>query len=295
MKIKTNVEKLPKGTYKIVATIPWSEIEKAKEKALDELSKDTEVKGFRKGKAPLKVVREHLGEQKLLEHSTKFFLTDAYLQIIKENNIKPFIDPNVTLVKAPVGGDWEIRYELAEAPEIKKLADYNSISKSVAKDLKKDEIWVPGKDESKKTETEKEKTDLKNKKLQRIFDETISKTEIEISPLIIDLEVGRRLTTLYEEIKQLGLTVEQYLQSKKETKESLKAKIEKEIIDIYKSELILDKIADNEKIVVDKKELEKIFNTAKTDKEKEQFEKNSYFYSRLIRKQKTLDYLASVQ
>jgi trigger factor len=225
MKIKTNVEKLPKGTYKITATIPWAEIEKAKEKALAELAKDTEVKGFRKGKAPIKVVREHLGEQKILEHSTKYFLTDTYLQVIKDNDIKPFIDPNVTLVKAPVGGDWEVRYEVAQAPEIKKLADYHSISKAVDSDLKKDNIWVPGKNDAKEEKTEKDKTDLKNKKLQKIFDETISKTEIEISPLILDLEVGRRLTTLYEEIKQLGLTVDQYLQSKKETKDSLRIKI----------------------------------------------------------------------
>jgi len=292
MKFTDKLEKQPRSTYKLEITLPWSEVEVAKTKALKELQKTTEVKGFRKGKAPEKMVKETIGEQHLLEEASRYLLTDVYKEVLTKHNLRPFIDPKITLLKAPNGGDWEFRFEIAEAPKLTKVADYKKIAKDVAAELKKDAIWVPGKGEEPKPD-EKAK-DTRNKKMQLIFDKAMTASEIEISPLILELEVSRRLTSLYEEIKQLGLTVEQYLQSKKLTSETLKAKTEAEIIDLYKSEFLLDTIADTEKIVVGDKELEEIFKTAKDEKEKEMLKNNSYLYTRLIRKQKTLDFLAGL-
>jgi len=292
MKFTDKLEKQPRATYKIEVTLPWSEVELAKAKALTELQKTTEVKGFRKGKAPEKMVKETVGEQHLLEEASRYLLTDVYKELLDKHKLRPFIDPKISLLKAPNGGDWEFRFEIAEAPKLSKVADYKKIAKEVSAELKKDTIWVPGKGEEPKFE-EKVK-DQRNKKIQLIFDKTLTGSEIEISPLILELEVSRRLTSLYEEIKQLGLTVEQYLQSKKLTSDTLKAKTEAEIIDLYKSEFVLEEIADVEKIVVADKEIEEIFKTAKDDKEKEMLKSNSYLYTRLIRKQKTLDFLASL-
>lgn len=291
MKFTDNLEKLPQGTYKILVNIAWSEIEAAKEKALKELQKTTEVKGFRKGKAPLNLVKKEVGEQKLLEEASKFFLSEIYAAVLKKHALKPFIDPKITLLKAPVGGEWEVRFEIAEAPVLTKLPDYKKIAEEIKADLKKADIWVPGKDSKEKKQ---DSNISKNKKLQRIFDRLVKEAEIDISPLILDQEINRRLVALYEDIKKLGLTVEQYLQSKKETTESLRKRVAQEIVDIYKSEFILDKIADVEKIVVDEKDLEKIFKTTKDEKEKQILKENSYFYSRLIRKQKVLDFISNL-
>jgi len=292
MKFTDKVEKQPKQTLKIEVILPWSEVEIAKKKALSELAKTTEVKGFRKGKAPEKLVAEAVGEQPLLEEASRHLLTDCYNELIKKHSFKPFIDPKITLLKAPNGGDWEFRFEIAEAPVLTKVADYKKMAKEVVANLKKDEIWVPGKDEQ-KAPPEKAK-DSKNKKMQLVFDKAMSESEIEISPLILEMEVSRRLVSIYDEVKQLGLSVEQYLQSKKLTAEQLRAKTQAEISDLYKSEFLLDKISDAEKIVVEDKDLDEIFKTAKDEKEKETLKSNAYLYSRLIRKQKTLDFLANL-
>jgi len=292
MKFTDKLEKQPRATYKLEITLPWSEVELAKDKALKELQKTTEVKGFRKGKAPEKIVKETVGEQRLLEEASRHLLTEVYKEVLTKHKLVPFIDPKITLLKAPNGGDWELRFEIAEAPKLTKIADYKKIAAEVSADLKKEAIWVPGKGEEPKAE-EKAK-DIRNKKMQLVFDKALSSSEIEISPLILELEVSRRLTSLYEEIKQLGLTVEQYLQSKKLTAETLKAKTEAEIIDLYKSEFLLDSIADSEKIVVSDNDLEEIFKTAKNEQEKAQLKQNAYLYTRLMRKQKTLDFLSSL-
>ena len=290
----TKFEKLGAGTYKATVTIPWEKIEAAKEKALVDLQKTFESKGFRKGKAPAKVVRETLGDQKLLEESSKYFLSDAYVEIIETNKLKPFIDPKITLVKAPIGTEWEVRFEIAEAPVVSKLADYRKIATAIAGDLKKDDIWVPGKDKKDEAQTEEQVAQRKNQKMQKIFDKVLTESEMEISPLILDYEVTRRLTSIFDEIKKLGLTVEQYMASKKETAESMRENARKEVIDIYKSEFILDEIANKEKVIVDEKDLEPLYKTAKTNEEKETLKQNAYMYTRIMRKQKTLDFIASL-
>lgn len=291
MKFTDKLEKLPKQTKSIVAKLSWEEMEKGKDHAVKHIAEDLEVEGFRKGKAPEKLVKEKVGDQKILEHASQHVVSQLYGELIKKYDLKPFADPKITLLKAPVGGEWEIRFEIAESPVLSKVPDYKKIAQEVKGDQKKETIWVPGKDEK---VNEQEKAKQQNEQLQKIFNGLIEKTEIEISPLIMDEEVNRRMIGTYDEIKKLGLTVDQYLQARKETAESFRKKIEAEVVDIYKSEFLLDKIADEAKITVDEKDLAEVAKTAKTPEEKELFKKNGYFYTRLIRKQKTLDFLASL-
>ncbi|MFA6005092.1 MAG: trigger factor [Patescibacteria group bacterium] len=293
MKFTEKVEKLPKQTYKITVSIPWSEIEESKEEALKELTLTTEVEGFRKGKAPAKLVREKLGEERLLDEGIRHLLSHIYVDVLKKHDIKPYIDPKVSLLDAKEKTEWHVLFEVAEAPVLTKLADYKAIAEKLKGEAKKDEIWVPGKDAAKDQKPE-DVEKKKNEKLQRVFNDVVEQSDIEISPLILDEETNRRLVSMYDEIKKLGMTVEQYLAARKETAESIRAKAAKEVTDMYKSEFVLDKIADEAKITVEEKELEPVYKTAKTDKDKEELKQNAYFYTRLIRKQKTLDFLTNL-
>lgn len=293
MKFTDAVTKLPKQTYKITVKIPWEEIEKSKEEALDRLIATTEVEGFRKGKAPRKLVREKLGEERLLDEGVQHLLSHVYVEMLKKNSLKPYIDPKVSIINAKDKTEWEVLFELAESPVLTKMPDYKAIAAKTKGESKKEEIWVPGK-EPQKPKTPEEEEKKKSERLQKIFNELIEQSEIDISSLILDEEANRRLVTLYDEIKKLGMTVDQYLAARKETSESIRAKSIKEVTDIYKSEFVLDKIADAEKITADEKELEPVLKTAKDDKERQQLKDNTYFYIRLIRKQKTLDYLTNL-
>jgi len=102
------------------------------------------------------------------------------------------------------------------------------------------------------------------------------------------------LTRLLDDIQKIGLTVDNYLKSKKLTMEQLKASYRKEIEDTYKLEFILSEIADRENISVEKEDLDKLFSNIKEEKERKAAEANSYFYASILRKQKTLDYLLSL-
>jgi len=272
----------PDNEVEILITIPWSTVDAEKITSLTKLKDSVEIEGFRKGKAPEKMVREKLGEQRLLEEATKNLLTELYGELLKKYDIRPYIDPSVDILKAPVGGEWEVRFKIAQAPTLRNVPDYKKLAEAVHSEEKKDAIWVPGKDkEVKQDEDVKKKQDLF---LQKLLDALLKETTIVMSSLIIEYELNRRLANLHDEIAKLGMSVEQYLQAKHLTKDTLREQLIKEVREIYSLELLIEAIADAQKIVVEKNDFDKVKAT----------QENAYLYSRLIRKQKTLDFLSSL-
>ena len=100
-----------------------SEVEEAKEKAFQRISKDVEVPGFRKGKAPKSVLEQHIGKDKLFEEALNIMVPKACSDAINEKDIKPIAEPSIKLTKEdPVTIEVKVPLE-----PIIKLGDYKSI------------------------------------------------------------------------------------------------------------------------------------------------------------------------
>ena len=112
--------------------------------------------------------------------------------------------------------------------------------------------------------------------------------------MIVEEEVNGRLAKIVDDVQRVGLSMEKYLESKGLTNDKLKEQITKEIVDTYKMEFILQKIADVEKIEVSSDDIQKMLNNVKDEKEKQTIQQNAYYYASLLRKQKTLEYINSL-
>ncbi len=282
---------LAKNTFQLDIKIPKEDVEKEYDKSFSKLQQELTVEGFRKGKAPKDIAKKHIKKDKVYQDLVNSLLSRIYSEIIQKEGLKPVINPKIDLTKAKENENWEIKITVAGKPKID-IGDYKKVIKSVKAEQKKNDIWTPGKDK----EASKEKDDEKNK--QRLLNEILSallkSVKIEISDLILEEEISRRLTKLVDDIQKIGLTTESYLKSKNLTMESLKKQYEKEILDTYKLEFLLMEIADKENIQVDKQDLEKMLENIKDEKARKAAEQNSYFYATVIRKQKTLDSLLSL-
>jgi trigger factor len=175
-------------------------------------------------------------------------------------------------------------------PEID-LKNYKEIVKKAKADADKPEIWTPGKDKEAKEPTPGAKKEMA---MQAALNALVDKVKVEISDVILDDEVNRRMTKLIDDIQRLGMTVENYVKAKNLTVESLKDQFKKEIEETYKIEFILQQIADDEKIQVEKEDLDKMMIGLKDEKDKQAFMQNAYYYATLLRKQKTLEHLINV-
>lgn len=285
------VKKLPKNSYEIEVDIPWPTIEQSYDKAFDELAKELEVEGFRKGKAPKTVAEKHLNRESVYQQVIRSLFPEIYEEIIRKENLKPIISPRIELKKAKDKEAWELKFTLAEKPEIQ-LGDYKKVLTEIKKDQKKAKIWVPGKDAPQ--ETEESKAKVQQELMNEMLSALLKTVKMEISDFVLEEELNSRLSRLVDDIQKIGMNMESYLQSKNITMEQLREQYRKEIEDTHKLELTLNEVAEKEGITVENAELEKLFSSVKDEKERQSAMQNAYFYAALLRKQKTLDFLLSL-
>lgn len=283
------VEKLPKEAYAITVTIPWKSVQAAYDHAFEHISQDLEVEGFRRGKVPRAVAQKHISQERIYDRAIRDLLPGIYETIVKKEDFKPVVNPKIDLKHAKPNEDWIVVFTIAQRPTVK-LADYKKVVQKAKKDSKTPEIWVPGKDAPKEPD-EKEQASKQQEMLNSVLTELLKQSEVEIADVIVEEELSQRLARLVDDVQKLGMTVDSYLKSKQTTMEELQAAYKREIEETHKIELILNEIAEAEKIEVEQAELEKLFAGVKDEKELKAVQQNAYYYAMILRKQKTLDFL----
>lgn len=280
------LNKQPDGTLELTITVPKKRVTAGYEKALDQFIKDTEIKGFRKGKAPRKKVEEKIGKTKIYEEVLKSLIPAVYIEAVKEQNVKPIINPQISVVSLQENKDWQIKAITCELPELK-LGDYKS---EIKKALASEKIWTPGKDKEEKT-AEKE-----SERLGKIFQILLKTAKIQIPDLLIQEEVNRMLSRLVDQTGRLGLTVEQYLASIGKTSKQIRQEYRQQAEESLKLELILSAIADKEKIQVNESEVQKMIDAAPDKEAKKAMDtptQRAYLHQ-LLRKRKAIDILTKL-
>jgi len=147
--IKHTVKKLPSNTFEIIIEISWDEIEKEYKTAFDLILAEFSFEGFRKGKVPSQIAQKHIPKDQVYSQLIRTLLPRIYEEIIKKEGLKPIVSPKIDLVKAKEKETWQIKATLAEKPTVD-LGEYRKKLLDIKAGMKKDDIWVPGKDEAKK-------------------------------------------------------------------------------------------------------------------------------------------------
>ncbi len=274
---KSTIERLKDGTIKLIITIPKELVNKAREEAIVNVAKQANLPGFRKGKAPEKLVAEKLDKAEIQEDVLKNLLPQGYQEAVVEHQLRPIMNPKIHIEKLEEDKDWIVEAITCEAP----MVEVGSYKESVKNVTAKSKIIIPGKEEKKPT-------------FEEIAKALLEKAKVEIPDVLLEQETDRLLSQLLADIKKLGLNLEQYLASTKRTPEDLRAEYANRARDDMKLEFILQKIAETEKITVEEKEIEEAIQKAKTPEEKTHLEGNKYMLAAILRQQKTLDYLMSL-
>lgn len=140
--MKVDIKKLDKSEVEIIGSIEAVEFAKYEDKALERIGERMELPGFRKGKAPVNIVKENVQEMMLLEEMAEISLMENYGKILEENKIDAIGRPQISITKIGKGADLEFKIVTAVLPEIK-LGDYKNIAKEENnKDENKKEIKI---------------------------------------------------------------------------------------------------------------------------------------------------------
>lgn len=265
------------GSIKLVVTLPQADIAKIQEEVINKAVEEAELPGFRKGKAPRNVVEERMDAGKIQEEVLKKLLPPAYIKAVEEHDLKPVMNPKIHIQQVEPGKDWSFEAITCEAPDIK-LNDYKEKVKSITA---KSKIVLPGKEPQEPN-------------FDEIMQAILGTTEVAIPSVLVQQESDRLLAQTLDEIKKLGLTLDQYLSSTGKNPEALRKEFEEKAKNDMKLEFVLQKIADEEKITVEQKEIDEAIQKAKDPREKENLMRNHYLLASILRQQKTLDFLKNL-
>lgn len=292
------LEKQPDGTIKLTITIPTDDVKKTWAQVIENAVKTAEVAGFRKGKAPRNLVEEKIDIEKVREEVLKKLLPKFYTDAIQEHNLKPIINPKIHVEKLedppPAGGfgkDWQFTALTCETPVVNLNNYKDNIKKITAAatfDVAKSKIVIPGKPFG---ETQGKEQEVKFEDIVKALLESVTS---EIPGILVDNETDRLLSQTLEDVKKLGLTLDQYLTSTGKTPEALREEYRKKAQNDIALEFALAKISEEEHIAVESKEIDEAIQKTKDPKERENLENNKYVLANILRQQKTLDFLKNL-
>ena len=114
-----------KGT--LTFDIDVETIQKGIDDAFKKTQKRITVPGFRKGHVPRAIFNQMYGEESLYKDALNDVLPDAYEAAIKETEIEPVDQPEISIESMEKGKPWTIKAEVAVKPEVK-LGDYKGMS-----------------------------------------------------------------------------------------------------------------------------------------------------------------------
>lgn len=164
----STVEKVDKNVVSFEFTVSADEFEKGVEKAYRKNVGKINIQGFRKGKAPRKIIERYYGAEIFYEDAVNIVLPDAYDNAVKENNIFPVDHPEID-IKGEIekGKDITFTAKVTVKPEFE-LGEYKGVKaqKVTSRVLKKD------------IEAELEKKREMNSRMVPVEDRPIEKDDV---------------------------------------------------------------------------------------------------------------------
>lgn len=283
----STVNQQDNGTIEITITIPWAQIDTTYKSVVDHMVAEAELPGFRKGKAPVKMVEESLNKTKVYEEVIKQLVPQAYSDAVTEHHLQPIMMPKIELKDAQEGKDWVVLATTSGRPNVT-LGDYKmAIQNLKAEKAKK--IWVPGQEPKPEDEEKERKVTL-----DELIDALLANVTVNVPPILLEHEVNHQLSGLIDQARKLGLTVEQYLASTNRTAESLREEYTTIASRTLALEFALEAVAEAEHVAVTDEDIAKVLANAKSNEERATLEKERYYLTSMLRRQKTIDALAQL-
>ena len=121
--MSVSVEQIEKNVVALEVTVDAGKFVLAVNQAAKTLAKKVNVPGFRKGKAPRRMVELHVGKEALYDEALDHLIGAAYAEAVVESGISPVDRPAVDLVQIEEGKDLIFKAKVSVKPEVE-LGEY---------------------------------------------------------------------------------------------------------------------------------------------------------------------------
>lgn len=271
-------------------SLKWQSIQTAYQKAVRKYQPHIKTDGFRKGKAPLSVVEQMVGQDRLYQEVAQQLVPKAYSESIKVSQLKPITDPEIHVEKMNPNEDWIFHAHIAQKPSIK-LGKYQAIVAKAMTNFVKEQKDAKKSEETKQALTPEQLNDRK-------VEDALGALRAQIKPVIPELlvrqEATRQLQQLEKYLKVYQIEPESYFKSVGKSLEQIQQEYAAQALGRWQIELIIDAIADDQKISISEDEIKKSIQSDTETNTKSISEADTQYARSLLRKKKVIEYLLSL-
>ena len=144
--MNAKLEKIENNIAYLEIEVESSKFQEAVDKAYIKNVRKYTIPGFRKGKAPRKIIERYYGEGVFYEDAVNIILPAAYDEAVEQTGIEPVEQPSVDIEKIGAGENLVFKVTVTVKPEVEiknykgieiKKIEYNVTDEDVEKELKK--------------------------------------------------------------------------------------------------------------------------------------------------------------
>lgn len=272
-------------------TLPYKGFNKEYKKLLKKKRENVEIKGFRKGNAPMDMV-ENMHGQEVKQKALNSIMTEKATQVVREEDLAPVAplsyeleefdeDEGIVItIVVPVLPDFEI-------PDVSKLEvereevevtekEVDDVLDRLWKEHKgdhdnMDDEWV--KDIAKKLNFKSETLEDFKKEIEEavkaqkqmvveqnfqtaLLEKAVEESGLEVPEALLDYEMKQREATFQDQLKKMNIDEEQFCKIRNVTMEDLKKQWKKDSLKALEQDVFLLEFAKQHDVEVEEDELE---------------------------------------
>lgn len=124
--MNVKVDKIENNVYKLEVTVDAAHFSEAMNKSYKKNMNKFNVPGFRKGKAPISIIKKFYGAEVLFDDAIDIACDETYPVALAESEIKPVDYPKVEIVQIGEGKDFIYTATVTVKPEVE-LGEYKGL------------------------------------------------------------------------------------------------------------------------------------------------------------------------
>jgi trigger factor len=124
--MSAKIEKVENNVAHLEIEVEASKFQEAVKKSYIKNVGQFAIPGFRKGKAPRKIIETYYGEGVFYEDAVNIIIPEAYDEAVEETKIEPVEQPSIDIKQIGSGENFIFTAEVTVKPEVK-VGDYNGI------------------------------------------------------------------------------------------------------------------------------------------------------------------------
>jgi trigger factor len=124
--MNVKIERPESNTVKLEITVEAEKFNEALKKAYAKNAKKFNIPGFRKGKAPMNMIKKMYGEGVFYEDAINICCDETYPKVVEENDLHPVDYPEIDIVEIGEGKNFVYSAKVTVLPEVE-LGEYKGV------------------------------------------------------------------------------------------------------------------------------------------------------------------------